>query len=224
MEILIATTEERAMIMAFHAVLKEVKNLSANETADAGKYSYSYAGLPDVLEEIKRALATQDFTVSQALSMTDGCLSVTTTLLHATGSGITFAPMMIAAPKEPQQLGSASTYLRRYSLLAIFGLAVEDDDGAAAAHHPQPEQPVRQAPPSTRGSYRTKEEATMRAILNGKPAAEVREIQQAFKAEFECSLSDLPRERHEEALRWFKWIVGGGPAEIGQDVGQDYPA
>src|SRR5205823_6202931 len=36
-------------------------------------------------------------------------------------------------PKDltPQPIGSATTYLRRYSLAAITGLASEDDDGAA---------------------------------------------------------------------------------------------
>jgi hypothetical protein len=45
-------------------------------------------------------------------------------------------------PNDPQKFGSALTYYRRYSLLALLGLAPEDDDGNAAS------QPARTPPPS----------------------------------------------------------------------------
>ena len=37
--------------------------------------------------------------------------------------------------QDPQKLGSAITYFRRYTLQSLLGLQAEDDDGSAAAKH-----------------------------------------------------------------------------------------
>jgi hypothetical protein len=53
---------------------------------------------------------------------------------------------------DPQGMGSAVTYARRYAYMAIIGMAAEDDDGNAAS------QPVnRQAPAVSRPHNRTNE-------------------------------------------------------------------
>ena len=49
-----------------------------------------------------------------------------------------------------QGLGSAITYARRYALMAIVGLAPEDDDGNKAAESPAPRVAQKQAAPATK--------------------------------------------------------------------------
>lgn len=58
-------------------------------------------------------------------------VSVVTRLTHASGQWMqgTTAAMLPAA--DPQAVGSAITYLRRYALAAMVGVAPEDDDGEA---------------------------------------------------------------------------------------------
>ena len=51
-------------------------------------------------------------------------------------SGVTSSPVQKA---DPQGIGSATTYLRRYSAAAVAGIAQEDDDGNTAAHDKKPE-------------------------------------------------------------------------------------
>ena len=43
--------------------------------------------------------------------------------------------------QDPQKLGSAITYFRRYTLQSLLGLKAEDDDGNLAAK-PQPKKPI----------------------------------------------------------------------------------
>ena len=61
-------------------------------------------------------------------------VSITTTLLHSSGEYITFEPtIMNASSPMAQEIGSAITYGRRYSVSAVLGLGAEDDDDGNAA-------------------------------------------------------------------------------------------
>ena len=62
----------------------------------------------------------------------DGKLHLVTRLLHESGEWIEDTAVCPMPKQDPQGLGSAMTYLRRYSLASICGLYQEDDDGEAA--------------------------------------------------------------------------------------------
>jgi hypothetical protein len=51
----------------------------------------------------------------------------------------------VPAKTDAQGVGSATTYLRRYSLASVCGIAQEDDDGNSAAHNGKPA-PVKSKP------------------------------------------------------------------------------
>ncbi len=58
---------------------------------------------------------------------------VQTILAHSSGEWMASStPIIVQKGCNPQQYGSAVTYARRYSLMAMVGLAPEDDDGEAA--------------------------------------------------------------------------------------------
>lgn len=107
-----------------------------------GKRDYRYAGLDDVVASVRPVLARHGLCVLQSI---DGPQLVTL-LLHASGQYVRACyPIQLSA--DPQAQGSALTYARRYSLLALLCLApVEDDDGAAAVQHRQAE-PAPMPPP-----------------------------------------------------------------------------
>jgi hypothetical protein len=69
-----------------------------------------------------------------------GRLGVTTILVHTSGGRVATGPLPMPAPNDPQKVGSAITYARRYALMATLGLAAEDDDGQAAK--PAPSRPA----------------------------------------------------------------------------------
>src|SRR3546814_20279389 len=74
--------------------------------------------------------------------------SVTTLIAHKSGGYITAVASCVPAKTDAQGIGSATTYLRRYSAAAAAGIAQEDDDGNAAAHTGKPKAVSRKSPVS----------------------------------------------------------------------------
>lgn len=60
-------------------------------------------------------------------------VSVRTRLLHESGEWLDDVIVAVLPSGDPQSIGSAITYLRRYALSALVGVAPEDDDGEATA-------------------------------------------------------------------------------------------
>lgn len=179
---------------AFAKALAEVEVVRKKGSADTGKYTYTYADLVDVLAEVKRVCQGFGLAISQVVGQRDGMLTVTTSLYSTTdGSAMTFDPIELAMPRDPQALGSATTYLRRYSLVAIFAMPVADDDGAEA---------TKQARATAQGHGRTGAEDRIREII-GSMADDVRaQFVADFKAQFGTGLTDLVSSRHADALTW----------------------
>ena len=75
-------------------------------------------------------------------------VSIVTRLMHTSGQWLEDRVSTILPTGDPQAVGSAITYLRRYALQSFAGVAPEDDDaegahgrgtnGKAMAHPPQP--------------------------------------------------------------------------------------
>lgn len=74
-------------------------------------------------------------------------LSITSRLLHTSEQ---YFEDTICMPVEadPQSLGKVTTYIRRYAMMALIGIAPEDDDGESATDHGKGQLPVetREAP------------------------------------------------------------------------------
>lgn len=115
-----------------------------------------YADLGAVLEAVTEPLANHGLLIVQRFTSHEGTPILITELVHAeSGQSIASAlPIVSKDMADPQKLGGAITYARRYSLLALLSLTAEDDDGNAAAQpRPQPaNQTARQSrttPPSS---------------------------------------------------------------------------
>lgn len=95
-------------------------------------YKNRYADLASVLDAIRKPLADNGLSVTQTTEIRDGGFVLLTTLRHATGQWVSSEyPLPTAA--KPQELGSALTYARRYSLSAIACIAADEDDDAEGA-------------------------------------------------------------------------------------------
>jgi len=96
-----------------------------------------YASLTSVLASVRPALSRHGLAVTQWPSHDGEEVEVVTVLVHASGEwmrGRCSAPYQAGRGQSSvQAVGSAITYLRRYSLMALVGIAPEDDDGNAAA-------------------------------------------------------------------------------------------
>jgi hypothetical protein len=98
-------------------------------------YKTQYAGLPAVIDAIKGPLNENGITFIQTPTIPevdDVRLFLVTRLMHESGEWIEDTAICPMPKQDPQGLGSAMTYLRRYSLAAICGLYQDDDDAEPA--------------------------------------------------------------------------------------------
>ena len=106
----------------------------AIENAKNPHLKSKYADLQSVIDAVKGALNKNGIAFLQTPSPSDdGRLNLTTRLIHESGEWIEDTATCPLQKQDPQGLGSALTYLRRYSLSAICGLYADDDDGQSAA-------------------------------------------------------------------------------------------
>lgn len=90
-----------------------------------------YADLAAVFEAIRKPLADNGLAITQTTEISEGFFMLVTKLRHTSGQWIASEyPLPLNA--KPQEIGSALTYARRYSVSALTGVvADEDDDGEA---------------------------------------------------------------------------------------------
>jgi hypothetical protein len=95
-------------------------------------FKNKYASLAAVIEAIRKPLADNGLSYTQTTEVREGGFVLVTTLHHASGQWIAGEyPLPVGV--KPQELGSALTYARRYSLSAIACIAADEDDDAEGA-------------------------------------------------------------------------------------------
>lgn len=118
------------------AALHKAQGLMGGAVKDAKNPAFKskYATLETVIDVAKPALNDCGIFFTQAPgAVIDGNLELTTMLVHGETGQWMRSVLQVPLPKrDPQGLGSAVTYARRYSLMAILGIPAEDDDGEAA--------------------------------------------------------------------------------------------
>jgi hypothetical protein len=102
-----------------------------------------YADLASVIDAVRPHLSANGICFVQEPTTEAGMVVVETTLYHKSGQWISSKLSVACKDLSPQPVGSATTYARRYALMAICGIApAEDDDGESAQGRPQPTRPV----------------------------------------------------------------------------------
>jgi hypothetical protein len=111
--------------------------IDKDKTVSYGNTKYNHASLANVTDKIGEALSKCGLSASWTTKQ-NGSVSVTCKITHIQGHS---EETTISAPadksgskNEIQSIGSTITYLERYTLLALTGLATSDmdDDGIAA--------------------------------------------------------------------------------------------
>jgi hypothetical protein len=105
--------------------------MCASKDAKNPFFKSTYATLNSVWEAVKDALLNNGLTALQPIKHDNGSPIVQTIIMHVSGQYITGeCPIICAKEKDPQALGSAITYARRYSLAAMLGVVTDEDDDA----------------------------------------------------------------------------------------------
>ena len=96
-----------------------------------GERSFRYAPLSSGLDIVRKTLGQHEIATLQttAIEQAAGMVNLTTTLAHASGEWIAsdWPVCPIAEMANPQRMGTALTYARRYALFTLVGIAGEDD-------------------------------------------------------------------------------------------------
>lgn len=122
----------------FQGSLETVKRESENPF-----FKSKYAELGSLIEAIKTPMKENGLSYVQFPQTINGEVWLTTLLMHETGEWLEGSYSLKPKENTPQGVGSAITYMRRYALGAVLGIATEeDDDGNAATGAPVQPKPV----------------------------------------------------------------------------------
>lgn len=104
-------------------------------------FKQNYADLASVWDACREPLSKHGLSVAQTTRVGEsGEPVIVTTLMHTSGEWITGELLVKPVKTDPQSIGSAITYGRRYALSAMVGIAPEDDDAESAQGRQHKEQ------------------------------------------------------------------------------------
>ena len=127
-------SEAHSAFQKFQAALEPiVKTAEVKVQGNRGNYTFKYSTLDAIIEHIKPLMAEHGLWFSQSVKPADGGATYVTTTIYHDEEEIVGAAYPLPANLNPQQLGSWITYLKRYQLASLVGLATEDDDDANIA-------------------------------------------------------------------------------------------
>jgi hypothetical protein len=195
-------TSENIGDLAAALALAQGEMKHAVNAAENPFFKSKYADLASVTDACRPALSKHGLSVTHVADSTEGVsVNVTARLMHKSGQWIEATLVLKPGKSDPQAIGSAITYARRYTLAALVGVATEDDDGNKASE-PDPREAKRQRevapkPPATPSAGPTKEDI-IQALIDwldiqraGVPAV-IALFKKAMGVEGQLQPSDFP--------------------------------
>jgi len=138
-------------IAALSAALAKAQGVMEGATKDSSNpfFKSKYADLSSVWDACRKPLSDNGLSVvqtSEFIPEHPDMVCIETLLCHSSGEWIKGRLAVKPVKADPQSVGSCITYLRRYSLQSIVGIAPEDDDGnAASGKHDDKAKPIAQS-------------------------------------------------------------------------------
>lgn len=119
------TQEIDAAIVLMQSELEPAKMDSVNP-----HFKSKYADLAACKSAARAPMAKAGLGVIQTIGsdLDGGKVSITTRLIHKSGQFYEYDMSLFPKSMSPQDIGSALTYLRRYTFSAIIGISAEEDD------------------------------------------------------------------------------------------------
>lgn len=112
---------------------REVEVEGQSQSGNKFKYKFKYATFDAILDAARKPLSDNGLSYTQTLANGDGKYRLVTTLMHESGQFLTSETPLLVQGNTSQAFGSALTYMKRYSLAAMLGIAADEDDDANAA-------------------------------------------------------------------------------------------
>jgi hypothetical protein len=172
-------------------VAAQMATEAVKKAATNPAFKSKYADLSEVVEAVVPALNKAGIGVMQFPSYDGELVGLTTVLMHESGATVTGTLHLRPSKSDPQGVGSAVTYARRYSLLAMTGAAPEDDDGNSASGPRQQTAPQEAPKPPTLSERADRFVTTLRGLPT--PAERERAYKLASKLLADLDASDPER-------------------------------
>jgi len=121
-------------LIAFHQT-----NPHAYEDKRNPHFKNKYASLESVIKTVRTA-SQFGLTFTQEMDFEGEISFVRTVMMHSSGSmRVSRTKIVSKDPNDPQKMGSAISYAKRYGLQSIYGLSSpsDDDDGEVATLKPE---------------------------------------------------------------------------------------
>lgn len=99
-------------------------------------FKTSYSSLNSVWKACRNSTSKNGLAITQLMTGSNEQLVLVSILMHSSGQWIKSILPISSVKATPQALGSAITYMRRYSLAALVGVAPEEDDDGEEAEEP----------------------------------------------------------------------------------------
>jgi hypothetical protein len=124
--------------VAFQAEMPPVPKDSINP-----HFRNKYASLGAITEATRPVLAKHGLAYTQGMAIVDGVQVMFTRIIHQSGQWMEDGGYALNPTKnDPQGMGSAVTYARRYTIGSTLGIITEDDDDGNRASEPAPAKPA----------------------------------------------------------------------------------
>lgn len=127
------TSESVTNIMdAIHKVQQNADPVKKNADGQVGQGKFRYANLVSTWGTVKDLLKSNGLTIVQSPTMGDHNVGqqFQTTIYHSSGEWVKETMQMALQREDPQALGAAISYYRRYMVTSMLGLIPDDDNDA----------------------------------------------------------------------------------------------
>lgn len=122
------------LMQAIQNVQQQADYIKKTADGQVGQGKFKYATLTNTWDSVRQLLKDNDLVVIQTPTSISGAQYFKTTLHHIpSGEAMSETMAMVLTRQDPQALGAAITFFRRYMLTSMLGL-IPDDDSDAREH------------------------------------------------------------------------------------------
>ena len=187
------------LISALIKAKAEFQPIQKNKTNP--HYKSGYADLDSVLDAVTPALNNHGLAIIQLVGIVDGKTVLETRLYHESEEFIT-SVFPLPETSDPQKIGSALTYARRYSLCAILSVAADEDSNGNAASEKKPE---------TRGRLQLKNSTPNNAAAPKTSAVHPQDLRVRF-------VREVLGYSRDSVVEWLKFQNAERPSQLEQSL------
>lgn len=132
-------------------------------------FKSKFADLNAIREACTPPLNEQGISILQPTTVVEGKHYIETILLHESGEYMSgLYEIVVAKANDPQSLGAAISYARRYGLQSMVSVGAEDDDGESSMGRSKSNSfKSEQKSQATNGVVETKNEAVSTKVVGG---------------------------------------------------------